>query len=200
MTRNRVSLFCAALSLCALLCSCNVIDQPAGASATPAVDINHLATTAPASATPDPVASAEPLPSPTPALIECNIYVQGQVLAHRAYVDPNAGAQMMAPLEDFTTALAVNMENDAASVTLYQPDTGTTVVIEDIYAQPPLCTVNGAQSAMTAAFVSRNNVVYGPLDMLTSWFGFEWVQNEAGDILVAPLAGPTTAIDPEQTP
>jgi hypothetical protein len=116
-------------------------------------------------------------------------------------VDPNAGAQMMAhDWEDFTAALAINMENDAASVTLYQPDTGTTVVIEDIYAQPPLCTVNGAQSAMTAAFVSRNNVVYGPLDMLTSWFGFEWVQNEAGDILVAPLVEPTVIGQPEQTP
>jgi len=184
MKKSLIRLFVPVFLLAALLTGCTGKTQTTGPAPTSAAQSEVQPTDQPISATPNPAATNAPAPSPTPALIECNVYVNGQALAHRAFVDPTRSAAMMVPLSDFVQSIGAAMENNAAALTLHHEALDVTVVIEDIYADPPICLVNGAQGAMTASFVSRGSTVYAPLDMLTSWFSMEWTQNAVGDVLV----------------
>lgn len=184
MKKSPIRLFVPVLLVAVLLTGCTGKTQSAGPAPTSAAQAEVLPTDQPLSATANPAATNAPAPSPTPMLIECNVYVNGHALAHRAFVDPTRSAAMMVPLSDFVQCIGAAMENTAAALTLYHEALEVTVVIEDIYADPPVCLINGVQGAMTASFVSRGSIVYAPLDMLTGWFSMEWTQNAVGDVLV----------------
>lgn len=178
-------------SCCALLlCAC----QPNAAISkeTPA----PLTTTAPApsaqtQATPNPKNDAAQPPVVAQVFIEeSNVYVEGQVLTHRAFLDREQNDRIMVELWEFCEAAGITAQSLENTVTLQSSATNTTVIIDDINLSEPMVRVDGQALPLEGQFVKKSGALYIPLDQLTRWFQMDWIQNEVGDILVAHPQAP----------